>query len=657
MNISVATAVLNQTPLDWHGNLANLESVLKEAARRQVEILCLPELCLSGYGCEDAFHAPDTFHRSWQLLKKVLPLTKGMAVNFGLPIWYQGGVFNCAVLAVSGKLVGAVAKQHLAGDGIHYEPRWFKAWPAGIKNQWLSPDGPLPIGDLILELRQGSQFLRLGFEICEDAWVAARPGGRLAGFAVDVILNPSASHFSFGKQHIRERFVVEGSRAFALTYLYANLNGNEAGRAIYDGGAVIAANGEVLARGPRFSLKEWELTSTQVDITKSRVIRARTASFQPILSNQCEGIVEANFSFANSKAHHITQAPALVWPEGSYAKEEEFTYAVTLGLLDYMRKSKSKGFVISLADGIDSAACAILIYQLYQRLQRELTPEQIKTKLCYWPDYNNSMSELLTTVYQATASSGPITKDAAAELAKNIGCSHHQFEIDKLVSAYKELAQQALDRKLDWKTDDTALQNIQARVRSPGPWLLANILGALLLSPSNRSQAAIGYATMDGDTSGGLAPIAGIDQSFLRSWLLWVEKLGPKNYGSIPALSAINAQELKVEPSSKHNEQTNEAHLMPYPILDRITHLAVSEKLDPKSCYHSLKSDYPDSTSAERKRWIKQFFTLFAGNQWKRERLAPSFHLDEQSLDPKAWLRFPILNGAYRLELEELDGL
>ena len=106
-----------------------------------------------------------------------------------------------------------------------------------------------PIGDLLFDWRG----IRIGFEICRDAWVADRTGARLSQRGADVLLNPSASHFAFAKQQIRERFVLEGSRAFQVSYAYANLLGNEAGRSIYDGGTLIASGGKMLALGPRFS--------------------------------------------------------------------------------------------------------------------------------------------------------------------------------------------------------------------------------------------------------------------------------------------------------------------------------------------------------------------------------------------------------------------
>ena len=278
--LRVAAAVLNQTPLDWVHNTANCRAAIVEARATGVGLLCLPELCLTGYGCEDAFHSTNTHRRAMGIAALVGPGHAGMVVCLGLPVLHQNGVYDCAALAVDGRLAGLVAKRFLAGDGIHYEPRWFKPWPVGLRDVLTAPDSGevLPMGDLLFEVGG----VRIGFEICEDAWVAARPGAALARLGVDVILNPSASHFAFGKLEIRRRFVLEGSRAFGVSYVYANLLGNEAGRAIYDGDAIIATAGRLMAEGERFSFADCLLTAAVVDIEATRMTQARTASFRLI---------------------------------------------------------------------------------------------------------------------------------------------------------------------------------------------------------------------------------------------------------------------------------------------------------------------------------------------------------------------------------------
>ena len=186
--------------------------------------------------------------------------------------------------------------------------------------------------------------------------------------------------------------------------------------------------------------------------------------------------------------------------------------------------------------------------------------------------------------------------------------------------------------------------------------MLANVAGALLISTSNRSEAAVGYATMDGDTSGGLAPIAGIDKAYLRQWLSWMESEGLEGIGPIPTLAAVNQQSPTAELRPQDRHQTDEADLMPYEVLDRIERLAIRDKLMPKEILPYLQVAYPDESLKQQIGWICRFFRLWSRNQWKRERYAPSFHLDDENLDPKTWCRFPILSSGFRKELEELEA-
>jgi NAD+ synthase (glutamine-hydrolysing) len=216
------------------------------------------------------------------------------------------------------------------------------------------------------------------------------------------------------------------------------------------------------------------------------------------------------------------------------------------------------------------------------------------------------------------------------------------------------MVEQGIGRKLSWATDDLALQNIQARVRSPGIWLVANIRNALLLATSNRSEAAVGYATMDGDTSGSVSPIAGIDKAFLRQWLLWLELAGPTGGRPIPALKAVNAQQPTAELRPQESGQTDEADLMPYPLLDAIERAAIRDKQMPLEVFQLMRLQFPKYEPPQLAAWIERFFRLWCRNQWKRERYAPSFHVDDENLDPKTWCRFPILSGGFERELAEL---
>lgn len=655
VRIRVAAAVLNQTPLDWEGNRANILAAIQAARQAAVQVLCLPELCITGYGCEDMFLSPSTAQTAWQVLEEIVPATQGMAVCLGLPLLHRDALFNVACLAVDGQIAGFAAKRFLASQGLHYEPRWFKPWPTGLRDTFHVHDRSYPIGDVVFEVGG----VRMGFEICEDAWAAKRPGGDLSLQGIDLLLNPSASHFAFGKFEVRKRLVLEGSRAFGVSYVYANLVGNEAGRIIYDGGAMIASAGQLVALGPRFSFQPMVLTTGLVDVTATRMERARQGSLPPQLPSSDPVRAPLSGAWPDLDPEPIRVAPP-AWEQGPYLKEEEFTRAIALGLFDYLRKSKTKGFVVNLSGGADSSATACLVAMMVQLAVQELGLEGFKRRLDYVPGLTEAttprecVARLLFCLYQASRHSSQITQEAARSVADAIGARFAYLPIDPQVDQYVQAIEQLVGRQLRWETDDVALQNIQARVRGPSAWLLANVFDALLLATSNRSEAAVGYATMDGDTCGGLAPLGGIDKAYLRRWLRWLQTIGPEGLGPIPALEKVTTQVPTAELRPPEAGQTDEGDLMPYDVLDVIERAAIRDKQHPIECFRRLRTEFPQYPIEQLAQWVDRFFRLWCRNQWKRERYAPSFHVDDENVDPKTWCRFPILSGGFQRELAEL---
>ena len=438
--------------------------------------------------------------------------------------------------------LASLASQHLAGDGIHYEPRWFKPWPVGEVCDVNVGGTRYPVGDLLFDCGD----VKIGLEICRDAWVTDRPGKRLAARGADIILNPSASHFAFDKQEIRRGIRAARFTRLHVSYAYSNLLGNESGRAIFDGGSLIASEGKMLAVGPRLSFADRTLTTADVDTEATRLLRNTVSPHQGAHDAHAGATITADFSFPKLQASLEPTQP-LKWDISPPPKAEEFARAVPLALYDYLRKSRAGGMVVSLSGGADSSAVVTMIWLMVELGVAELGQKKFLEKLSHIPQLSQADSNqeivrrLLTCIYQATRNSGPVTRDAANSIADAVGAEFLEWNIDALVDGYVDTVSQAVGRQLTWTQDDVALQNIQARARGPGAWLLANLRGALLLATSNRSEAAVGYATMDGDTCGGLAPITGIDKAYLLQWLEWMQQAGPEEVGSLSALSVINA--------------------------------------------------------------------------------------------------------------------
>lgn len=630
--IRVSGICLNQTPLDFEGNLKHIRLGIANAREEDIQIVCFPELCISGYGCEDAFYREEVSRRALQSLLTLLPETIGMIVCVGLPLSFEGNLYNVAALIADGKILGFTPKSKLPGTGIYYEPRWFKPWPEG-KQEMVSLFGTeIPLGTNLYELAG----LRIGIEICEDAWSADRPGIQYYKSGVDVILNPSASDFSLGKTHRRQHLVCDASRSFGCVYVYANLLGNEAGRIIYDGEILIASGGELLARNQRFSFASTGMQTALVDIRKNRINRARTYHYPTSQSEAVRIISDAHFPLKSFDTPETD--PATV--RQAESREQEFSKAVSLGLFDYLRKTRSHGFVISLSGGADSSTCAVLAAAAIWNALDDLGMEGLLSKLDYIPLQSDKPLEeqLITCIYQSTENNSLDTLESAESLAKGLGLEFHIWDVNGFTNSYTNLVESALGRSLSWEQDNLALQNIQARVRVPALWMMANVKNALLITTSNRSESSVGYVTMDGDSSGGLAPLAGIDKVFIRHWLKWAE-----TELEIPELKFVNALAPSAELKPSAEAQTDEGDLMPYEILDYIESLFVGEGKSKPEIIWQAKEKFPE---ADIELYVNRYMTLFKRNQWKRERIAPSFHLDTYNLDPRSGFRYPILNGS-----------
>ncbi len=602
MPIKPAAAALNQTPIDWTNNVKNIIEAIALAKNEGANLLLTPEMSITGYGCEDLFAADWLYEKALTVIvNEIAPQATDILVFVGLPMKWNNQCYNCLAGVLNGKLLGITAKQYLANGGVYYEPRWFKAWEAGKLESIEIQGDTIPFGEVVYEY----QKQKIGIEICQDAWEKLnRPAYSYAKKGVDLLLIANASHFCFQKYTNRELLVQEAAD-LGLDTIYVNLLGNEAGTLIFDGDIIYAKAYEIVSyTHERFSFQQVEVATFNSDLASKNA---------------------------------------------DLSKEEEFRKAGALALWDYCRKSNSKGYVLSLSGGADSSCCAVLVAEMVKEAVEALGEEAVYKALRFNPELP-LIQQALVTAYQGTENSSTDTYLSAKGLAENIGATFYRWEIGDSVKEVTTAIESVLGRPLTWQTDDIALQNVQARARSPFIWMLTNISGGLLITTSNRSEGDVGYATMDGDMSGSIAPIAGVDKEFVRHWLLWAEKeLG--YFG----LHRVNNLAPSAELRPLEMTQTDEADLMPYPLLRDIEYQAIKLGKSPLEVYSSLSSTNTANQELLKKS-ITKFFTLWSRNQWKRERMAPSFNFDDFNVSPRSWYRFPILSGSYLSELKELNA-
>lgn len=601
-------ASLNQTPLDFEGNEARILEAIARAKREGLGLLLLPELALSGRSLGRLFRAPWVHDRLAESLARIAEKSRDLSVILGMPFALEGMLFNTAAIIHDGELLGLAAKDaHDEYPGVS-ERKDFDLFPKR--------------GELLVDLGGGSIPLGRSSYLLGSLRVEIALGDALGEMArgkepVDLLLNPAARPFLLGAYDRTLARADHISLERNAPVLSANLLGNEAGRNLYDGASFITADGELLTGAPRFSMSELSLRSAALklpDTIGGRPRRERPSDRAPL-----------------AREEH---------------REEILSRAIALGLFDYLRKSRARSFVLSLSGGADSAACAALVGLMIRFGVKELAVSGFKRRLAHIPELEEATNieelsaRLLYTVYQATKNSGERTKRAARVLAEELGATHIEVDVQELVDAYRAIGEEAIGRALDLERDDLALQNLQARVRSPSAWLLSNLRGGIMLTTSNRSELTVGYTTMDGDTSGGLAPIAGIDKAYLRRYLVWLEAEGPKGVGPFPSLEAVNALAPSAELRPPEAEQRDEDDLMPYPLLDRMEALMIHELRSPAECLEIVREEFPELDEIER--YHARFLRAVSVNQWKRERIAPSFILSERTI---AGLDFPILSG------------
>jgi NAD+ synthase (glutamine-hydrolysing) len=625
--IKVSCISMKTTPMDFSGNLNKIKKILEDKENSASQLILFPELCISGYGCEDAFYNPYIWENAKKSLEQIKPYSTNKIIVVGLPIYHSSCLYNSAAVLSNQKLLGIVPKINLANTGVHYEKRWFQE--NFQAHEYINFNHEqVPFGNIIFK----SSDFSFGIEICEDSWVTHRPSSNLSVMGAEIILSMGASHFSFHKQSIRRRIFQESSRAQNNVFLYSNLNGNESGKIIFEGGSLIAQNGSILNEGRRLHFTDYEITKGVLDLDSIK--QNKSKNFRNNQNLDHSKILIVPHTLRVSHPNEPLSLPIQLINSNIYS---DFSNAVSLGMFDYLIKTKANGFSLSLSGGADSSACAILVTIMKERAKKELGSSIFES-------FSLDEENLLYTIYQATINNSLETKKYAKMLSEELKVKHYEVNIDSLVNTIIHDLSEEMKITPNWIEHDLALQNIQARARSPIVWLMANLKNHLLISTGNRSEASVGYTTMDGDSSGSLCPISGVSKEFILEWLESInnglEPLLPKLHSLKLLLNKKPTAELK--PLNEFQE--DEKDLMPYPLLQKIEKEYVFNGRGEEEILKFLLETEKDLDEDSLKRFISKFIILFKRSQWKRERLPPGFHLDDYGLDPKSSFRFPILS-------------
>ncbi len=654
----VAAASLNQTVGDWSGNVARILAAVSAARARGARLLALPEMCIPGYSLGDRLMMRGTLERSLDALAAVLPATSGLVVLVGLPYRHRDVLYNVVAVCADGRLVGLVPKENLATGDVQYENRWFSGWPRGHVETTEVFGAEVPFGALLFDAEGLGRF---GVEVCEDGWKGLRPGSIYALGGAHMIVNPSASWFTLGKHRVRRNMVEQISREDHVVYLYTSLLGCDATRLVFDGSVFVAQDGAILAEGRRFVFDEdFVLVDRVVDLGGLERTRLEEGSWRQQVESMLRGdygpaprVVRIEGSFGTDRpppavepywlAGTTERAPD---PSLSHLAERglipsepterdlphlELELALAMALREYRKKCGIRGFALALSGGRDSTMVGLLVARALAYDRPDLRGEALKAhvRTCF------------TTAYMATENSGTQTREAARSFAAEIGAKHLDAEIQEAIDTHVMLARRLTGEDLSWGNPrhDIPLQNVQARLRGSLIWMVANLESYLLLATSNKSEAAVGYATMDGDTSGGLSPIADVPKSLVGVWLEWAER-----FHGLRSLGLVTRTPATAELRPPDRKQTDEDDLMPFFVLDQLMFHFVQRGQDPLEMFRTMWPAMSERYGHDPRAFaahVKKFVRMFCAAQWKRERFAISFRVAAFDLDPKTGFRFP----------------
>ncbi|KAI8982532.1 hypothetical protein BDB01DRAFT_744138 [Pilobolus umbonatus] len=686
--ITVATCSLNQWALDFEGNLQRILESIRIAKKKGAKLRVGPELEVTGYGCYDHFLEGDTYLHSWEVLAEILKSdeAKDMILDIGMPVMHKSVKYNCRVIIAEGRILLIRPKIFLANDGNYRELRFFTPWTAKKVEQYYLPrmitkitnQTLVPFGDCVISTLDTC----IGCETCEELFTPASPHINMGLDGVEIFTNSSGSHHELRKLNTRIDLMKAATLKVGGVYLYANQQGCDGDRLYYDGCALIVMNGEVVAQGSQFSLRDVEVVTATVDLEEVRSFRARMTS----RGFQAEATAAYQREHVNMSLTHsyiktdIHIRPTKSKPHFFHIPEEEIALGPACWLWDYLRRSKTSGYFLPLSGGIDSCATATIVASMCRLVVKEASEGNVEViddarRLAggdpkYIPtDPREFANRIFYTCYMGTENSSAETRKRAKDLAHVIGSYHTDLNMDTVVKSIHSLFTLVTGKSPKYKvhggtdTENLALQNIQARLRMLLSYLFAQLLpwcrsskgNLLVLGSANVDESLRGYLTKYDCSSADINPIGAVSKSDLKRFIAYAQRqFNMPILGEF--LDAVPTAEL--EPITENYVQSDEVDMgMSYDDLSVYGRLRKIYRCGPYSMFSRLVHEWGDEMSpSEVAVKVKRFFFFYSINRHKLTTITPSYHAEAYSPDDNRFDLRPFLyNATWKWQFDKID--
>ena len=638
--VNVAAAVPTVKVADVEYNVQQIEGLIAQAEDRGVEIIVFPELCITGYSCQDLFKEQLLLDHAEEGVVKLLDFTRKLntIVIVGLPVVVNGLLYNCAAVLQSGTLLGIVPKVYLPNYGEFYEKRWFAS------SQDLNPcdiyfaGSPVHVSaePQVFVTRDGVKF---GIEICEDVWAPTPPSNNLALAGADIIFNLSASDELIGKHTYLKSLLAQQSARMISGYVYSSCGFGESTQdVVYGGNAMIFENGRLLEEGDRFSLQP-QLKMCQIDIEALHVERRTNTTFiNAQRGAQAREIVcKQTAQKAFQLTRNIDPYPFIPKSENMHDSCEEILNIQVMGLVKRLYHINGKKAVIGISGGLDSTLALLVTVKAFDKLGLD--------------------RKGIVGITMPGFGTTDRTYNNALKLMETLGVTIREISIAKAVT------QHFADIQHDASIHDITYENSQARERTQILMDVANKENAIVVGSGDLSELSLGWATYKGDHMSMYGVNAGVPKTLIRYLVSFVA-------GEMATETLLDIVDTPISPElipadeQGNIKQKTEDLVGPYELHDFFIYYFLRYGFSPKKIFLLAKRAFCTATEDKAalydeetvKKWLTTFSRRFFNQQFKRSCLPDGPKVGSVSLSPRGDWRMPS-DASSALWLKECETL
>lgn len=620
--VRVGAVVPKLKVADTEFNCNEIIKQIEVASNNKIQIAVFPELCVTGYTCQDLFEQDTLLEEAEKALNKILDYTNNLDIIciIGMPIKAENQLFNTAVVIQKGKILGIVPKTFIPNYGEFYEKRWFASSKNANKKEIEILDQKVPFGiDLLFKDKENNEIC-FGIEICEDIWAVEPPSNKLALLGANIIFNLSASNEVIGKKEYRRDLVKMQSAKTISGYVYCSSGVNEStSDVVFSGESMIFENGSCLTNNQRFDF-ESNMIFTEIDTKRLANDRRKNISFMgnPVDLEYREIKINIPDNIENLTREY-SKTPFVPEDKKKISEIcEEILNIQSYGLAKRLLHTNINKTIIGISGGLDSALAFLVIIKAYEVL--------------------NLPKENIIAITMPGFGTTSRTHKNSIKLINEYGATFREINITKSSLQHFE------DIGHDKKMKDITYENAQARERTKILMDIANKENGIVVGTGDLSELALGWCTYNGDHMSMYSVNASIPKTLVEYIIKWVADNSKEEYKNIinDILDTPISPELLPPDENGNIEQKTEEQVGPYILHDFFLYHFLRYGAEPKKIYIlACKTFKNDFKKEDIKHWLQVFIKRFFTQQFKRNCMPDGPKVGTVSLSPRGDLRMP----------------